>query len=179
MKKLLIFSFFVAISGFFSHQTMAQNVVKANILSPVFKTGSFFYERGISENKSFQVGVYFTGYKLGDVRLRGYGITPEFRYYLSATEAPEGVYIAPYARYQSFSLTEATSTGKGKYSSVGGGVLIGKQWIFKNLISLDTFIGPGYNAGSVKVDVGEEESLDVGSLGGFGIRTGITLGLKF
>ncbi|CAN5876682.1 hypothetical protein BH24BAC1_BH24BAC1_30410 [soil metagenome] len=98
---------------------------------------------------------------------------------MSATEAPEGVYIAPYLRYQSFSLTDVTESGKGKYTSMGGGVLIGKQWIFKNRISLDTFVGPGYNPGSVKVDVGEEDDLDVGSLGGFGIRTGITLGLKF
>jgi hypothetical protein len=31
----------------------------------------------------------------------------------------------------------------------GGGVVIGKQWIFKEKISLDIFIGPQYSVGDV------------------------------
>lgn len=60
----------------------------------------------------------------------------------------------------------------------GGGVVIGKQWIFKEKISLDIFIGPSYSSGNVKVESGQD-TFDTGVFDGFGIRTGLTLGFAF
>jgi hypothetical protein len=179
MKKLLFISFFTAASFFFSGTGMAQNVVKVNIFSPLVRTGSLFYERALSENKSLQLGVFFTGMKLDNTRFSGYGITPEFRYYLSSTDAPKGVYLGSYLRFQSFSLKDETSSAKGTHTSLGGGLLIGRQWIFKDKISLDAFIGPGYNGGKTEVESGENQEFETGAISGFTVRPGLTLGYKF
>ncbi|MCH7515381.1 MAG: DUF3575 domain-containing protein, partial [Bacteroidetes bacterium] len=60
-----------------------QNVVKMNFLSLIVKTFNVSYERVIDENNSFQLGVLYTGAKIGDTKLTGFGITPEYRFYLS------------------------------------------------------------------------------------------------
>jgi tetratricopeptide (TPR) repeat protein len=43
-------------------------------------------------------------------------------------------------RYQSFNLTDTGS--KGTLSTFGGGLILGKQWLFKDKVVLDLFIGP-------------------------------------
>lgn len=183
MKKVLFI--LLAVVAIASGSAQAQsNVVKVNILSPIARTGSVFYERTIAEDKSLQLGVFYTGASVDDVKFRGFGITPEYRQYLSKSkEAPEGFYLAPFARYQSFTVTADDETmdveAKGKFNSYGGGLLIGGQWLFNNRIILDTFFGPSYNKGNLKVTSGSEESLDTGFLGGFGLRTGVSIGLKF
>src|SRR5687767_14306372 len=78
-------------------------VAKINILSPIFSTASLFYEQAVSVDKSAQLGFFYTGASLGDVKFRGFGVTPEFRFYLSdSKEAPRGAYLAPFVRYQNF-----------------------------------------------------------------------------
>lgn len=166
------------------------NIVKVNVLSPVVSTGSFFYERTIADDKSLQLGLFYTGFGIGDTKFSGFGITPEFRKYLSSSkQAPEGFYLAPFLRYQSFNLkTEYNdwssdgekNTAEATFNTIGAGVLIGKQWIFADRFVLDTFFGPNYNAGNVKAKDGStEDQFETGAFGGFGIRTGIALGLKF
>ncbi|HRG09553.1 MAG TPA: DUF3575 domain-containing protein, partial [Cyclobacteriaceae bacterium] len=95
-------------------------------------------------------------------------------------EAPAGFYVAPFARYQSFKVEDSFdgATNKGTLSLFGGGVVIGKQWIFKEKISLDIFIGPQYSSGNVKVTDGAD-TFDTGAFDGFGVRTGVTLGFAF
>ncbi|MBN8575651.1 MAG: DUF3575 domain-containing protein [Cytophagales bacterium] len=155
-----------------------ENVIKFNIFSPIVKTFNASYERKVSATSSFQLGGFFTSYSPGETSFSGFGITPEYRFYLSSTEAPEGVYVAPFVRYQSFKLTEDTSNSKGTLSTFGGGLVIGKQWIFKEKISLDIFIGPQYSSGKVKVTDGAD-TFDTGAFDGFGVRTGLTLGFAF
>ncbi len=101
MKK----AFLLIIVGFvwcsFSAQAQS-NVFKVNIISPVFKTASVFFERAINEESSLQLGFFYTGYTGDDTKFRGFGITPEYRFYLSESAAPAGVYVAPFLRYQNF-----------------------------------------------------------------------------
>ena len=183
----MLAAFFALTTGAVQAQS---NVFKINILSPVVSTGSVFYERTIAEDKSLQLGVFYTGFSVGDTKFSGFGVTPEFRKYLSSSkQAPEGFYLAPFLRYQSFNLkTEysdwsgdsESTTAEATYNTFGGGLLIGKQWVFKDLIVLDTFFGPSYNAGNIKAkDGANEETFETGAFGGFGIRTGVALGLKF
>lgn len=179
MKKVIFFALFCTTAFFSSTSCFAQNVIKANIFSPLVRTGSFFYERGLTENKSFQMGFLFTGFKSDGTHFSGFGITPEFRFYLSATDAPKGVYVGPYLRYQSFTVKDDASTSKGSMNTLGGGVSIGKQWIFKDRISLDAFVGPGYNNGSIKVESGENKDFNTGAFRGFTVRPGLTFGVKF
>ena len=163
-----------------AEEPVRQNIIKANLFSPIVRTGSFFYERVLNEDMSFQLGFFYTGASLSETTFRGMGITPEFRYYLSETKpAPSGVFVAPYARYQSFNLTVEGEAGKATYSGIGGGLLVGWQRLLKNTISLEGFIGPSYFSGSLKVDDGQEDDFDIGFFDGFGVRFGFTVGVAF
>lgn len=174
MKKVLL----IAVVLMLSIGARAQsNVVKLNILSLVVKTANVSYERVLSESSSFQLGVAYTGASISDTRLKGLQITPEYRVYLSETNAPDGVYAAPWIRYSNLSLESGDS--KASLSSFGGGAVIGKQWIFKESISLETFLGPGYSLSSIDVEQGSEDSFNIGSFDGFGIRFGVNFGLAF
>src|SRR3712207_6955264 len=45
---------------------------------------------------------FYSSFGLSDLKYSGYGITPEFRFYFAGrAEALNGVYVAPFARYQS------------------------------------------------------------------------------
>lgn len=174
MRKLItvLLTMVVGASAF----AQKENVVKINIFSPIVKTLNIQYERKVKEDASFQLGFFYTGYSVSETSFSGIGITPEYRFYLSDTPAPAGVYIAPFVRYQNFSLTESTVNGKATLSTFGGGVILGKQWIFKEKIVLDIFIGPSYSSGSLKVTSGSSSNFETGAFDGFGIRTGLCFG---
>ncbi|MDO1445248.1 DUF3575 domain-containing protein [Rhodocytophaga aerolata] len=170
---------------------MPKNVIKLNILSLAVGTVSGFYERVINEQMSFQLGASYTNISsdwILDVRYKGYTITPEFRYYLSSTEAPRGFYAAPFVRYRRSDVTgNITRDGReipanGKISAYGAGLMVGGQWIIGRHFSLDAFVGPSLNARSIKVntpDVTEKEFPVPNILGVFGLRAGITVGVAF
>jgi hypothetical protein len=170
---------------------MPKNVIKLNILSLAVGTVSGFYERVINEQMSFQLGASYTNISsdwLLNVRYKGFTITPEFRYYLSSTEAPRGFYAAPFLRYRRSDVTgNITRDGQqipanGKISAYGAGVMVGGQWILGRHFSLDAFVGPSLNARSVRVNtpnVTEREFPVPNILGVFGLRAGITVGVAF
>jgi hypothetical protein len=175
---LLTAMLFLGVSSF----GQKQNVIKANLFSPLVKSGSFFYERAFDTNKSGQLGVGFTAYSTGNTKISGLFITPEFRFYLSdGKNALEGFYVGPFVRYQNLTVEDITHTGKAELNTFGGGVVVGHQWLFKDLISLDIFAGPSYNSGQLKVtDTQDPSTYSVPStFNGFGLRSGVTLGIAF
>jgi Protein of unknown function (DUF3575) len=174
------FSVILASFVFFATAASAQqNVIKINILAPIVKTFNVQYERALNDNSSLQLGFFYTGFSSGDTKFSGFGITPEYRFYLSETAAPKGVYIAPFLRYQSFTIKDDETNSEGDFSAFGGGVIIGKQWIFKEKISLDMFLGPAYYSGKVDVESGDEDDFETGAFDGFGLRAGICFGFRF
>lgn len=183
-KTILKFSavilLFAVLVPAIAQDQVRQNIFKVNLISPLVRTGSFFYERVLNEDMSVQLGVFYTGASVDVTSFRGIGVTPEFRYYLSETKpAPSGVFIAPYLRYQSFNLSVEDEIGKATYSGIGGGLLVGTQRLLKNTISLEGFIGPSYFAGSLKVTDGMEEDFDIDFFDGFSVRFGFTVGIAF
>ncbi len=174
MKKILLIAFSLLILTNAKAQD-AQNTIKINPLSALLGIGSVFYERKLNENSSLQLGAAYTGLKLDDVKFSGFSITPEYRYYFNE-RAISGVYAAPYLRYQNFNVKDGTD--EGTYSSIGGGVLIGRQWAWSSGFVLDLFFGPSYNSGDFKVKNGSEPDIK-GGIDGMGIRTGIALGFGF
>jgi len=89
-------------------------------------------------------------------------ITPEYRFYLSKKGAPSGFYIAPFARYttmtieQDYKFTpgsgiEHTAHLSGKFSGIGGGVMVGAQWLLGKNVTLDWWIA-GPFIGAMKAD---------------------------
>ena len=177
MKKFFVLPILIGALCFASGKVSAQGAVKINILSPIVKTFNVQFEKALNTSSSFQLGVFYTGYSSDNTSFKGFGLTPEYRFYLSDTDAPEGVYVAPFVRYQSFKLTDDFTNSEGTFSSFGGGLILGKQWVFKEKIVLDLFLGPAYSSGSVKVESGSN-TFDTGVVDGFGLRTGFCFGIK-
>lgn len=190
-KTFAILIAFLMVANIANAQSERKNVIKVNYLSPIVSTASLFYERVVGKNTSVQLGLAYTGAKIGagdaKTSINGFYITPEFRYYASKKGAPTGFFVAPYLRYQNLSLKATTSAAfgfpatesKATFSSFGGGIVLGGQWLFGDRVSLEVFGGPAYNAGSIKTTSGDEDDFSIGGIGGFGFRFGSTLGIAF
>jgi hypothetical protein len=166
-----------------------RNVIKINPLSLIAATGSFAYERVINERMSGQLGLQFTSYSgwvTGGRPLKGFAVTPEFRYFLTGS-APKGFFLAPFLRYRQSSITgEITAggrnfNGKVDINNFGGGVLIGGQYILGQRVSIEGFIGPTINGRSYKFTEGTTETdYDIPNFfSPVWFRTGFTVGFLF
>jgi hypothetical protein len=188
MKKLIIpfllFFTFFACSNSYGQST---NVIKTSLSAPLFRVYTLAYEKAFNADMSAQLGFgYFAGWKLGDGKINGYTITPEFRYYLNEEKgAPKGGFIAPYLRYASYTLqvgnTGDVDYGKASINVMGAGILVGAQKVFKNVISLEAFIGPAYANANLKVKdgTGITSNYNLKLLDGFTVRAGLTIGFVF
>ncbi len=157
----------------------AKNVIKVNSLALIIATGSVFYEREISDLTSIQLGVGYFNYKMGDTKFNGLFLTPEFRIYVKK-DAIDGFYVSPYLRYQDYNFEDKTTTqtNKGKLTTFGGGVAVGRQWIFTKGFVIDFFFGGHYSGSSIKTTAGTEPT-DINKLEGFRTRVGLCLGFAF
>jgi hypothetical protein len=184
MKKVLYTLGLVACSSLAAQaQTSA---LKLNLFSLPVKTASVFFEHKMGDMTSAQLGVFYTGFSVGDTKFSGFGVTPEYRFFLTG-EAMQGFYMGPYVRYQSFTLTNetdlsgfggTTTKDEATLSTFGGGVNIGYQWLFKQRVALEPFLRVGYSAGTVKVTSGND-NFSTGSFDGFGLMPGLNLGIAF
>jgi hypothetical protein len=183
MKKVLFAAaLIVAVSGLKAQDNGHQNAVKLNPLSLIFATGNVAYERALSSNTSVQLGIFYTGVGISGLKYSGLGITPEFRFYVAGNkQVMNGVYVAPFVRYQHFELKikDSNPEESATYSSFGGGGLIGWEKTWTSGFVLDIFAGPAYNSGKLKEKSGGSEFDVSGGIDGFTIRTGITLGFAF
>ncbi len=180
MKKIL-FSLLAGVilsSGILNAQKT--NVVKTSLTSIFLKTYVVAYEKAINEDMAAQLGFYYTSTSFLDTEFSGYAITPEFRYYLSDEKiAPNGPFIAPFFRYQNFTLSDQSSGESATFTGVGGGILVGAQKVFKDVITLSAFIGPSYISPSVTYDDPNHTwEFDRGD-GGVWARAGINVGIVF
>jgi len=153
-----------------------KNVLKVNTLSLFLATGSIFYEHKFSDLTSGQLGLAYMGVKIQNTKFTGLILTPEVRFY-PKKNAIDGFYIAPYLRYQNYTLQDATS--KGTLSSMGGGLLFGRQWITNSGFTMDLFFGGHYGSSSIKVDNNGVNNFDTNLITGFGMRIGFALGFAF
>ncbi len=186
MKKTLFFALALfAITSFQTTvfaQSEVKNIFKVNLLSPIVRTGSFFYERVITEKSTAQLGFFYTGWSSSGTKIRGFGITPEYRFYVSnSKQAPQGFFVAPFLRYQNLELTTDAAAEKATLTAFGGGLVIGGQWIFSERISLDVFGGPSLNSRRFKATTNgtTEEDFTLTGFGSFGLRFGVTVGIAF
>ena len=105
------------------------------------------------------------------MRMSGWGITPELRLYTSSDKkSPKGFYISPYIRYNQYSFIKNNYEYKysdiydennskisnmnfhGKSTFVGGGIMIGHQWIIGKNLSIDFWIlGLGISSGKFEL----------------------------
>lgn len=153
-----------------------ENVLKINTLSLFLGTGSVFYERKLREDRSFQIGTAYLQYKFDETTFSGLILTPEMRFY-TKSNALSGFYTAPYLRLQRFMAK--SGDGKGVYRNLGGGVLIGRQWVKESDFTMDLFFGGHYGRGSVAVDDGSESDFETETFEGIRVRVGFAIGFAF
>ena len=183
MKKtifVLIFGALLSLPVYhLNAQPVKKNVIKTNLFSPIIRTGHLIYERVLNDDMSAQLGFFFTKANVGELGLSGFGITPEFRYYLSERSAPAGIYVALSPRYLSLSLKESNTGSEANWTAFGGALNVGAQALLKDVITLEVYLGPSYSTGNMDVKIGAENDFSLRSLDGFGIRFGVVLGVAF
>lgn len=181
MKKLCVAFLLVLISGQIFSQSEEKFVIKINPLSALISTGSMFLETRLDNTKSLQMGVAYMGLGFGDIKYSGIILTPELRFY-AKQRALSGGYIAPYFRFQRYSITDESTSPNSEisYTSYGGGLLFGRQWVFDSGFVFDMFAGPSFNEGKIKYESGtSREDNFLFGLNGVGIRIGVALGFGF
>lgn len=186
-----------------SSSTDAQNLIKINPLSLFTKTVALSYERVLSDNMSFQLGLQYTLPRKATIfgtdilgpngELNRFAVAPEFRYFPSG-HAPTGFYLAPFVRYANFTAkgdiskdingdgTAETVSGKITQNTYSLGGVIGGQWLFGDHVSLEAYIGPYLSFGNLKVSQNlSEDDYNVPASLNFPvwIRSGLTIGYAF
>jgi len=173
-----LFLLFFTIQTLFSQESESKennfkNTVKVNLTNPMIfgdKCYTLGYERLIGKKQSFEVNIgrfslpKFIGVNIDSIEQidsetesKGFHSSLEYRFYLMKENkyiAPRGVYIGPYATYNSFSrniLHSATTeeftgdftTGLA-FRAVNIGFQLGYQFVFWKRVSLDMVLfGPG------------------------------------
>lgn len=182
MKKIavLVFTMLIISAGLIAQDVWKKNAIKTDLFSAFLRTGTIKYERALTEDISVQLGFFYTGYQPRDSQseLSGWGITPEFRYYLADTPAPAGTYLAPNFRYMKLDVYDGEAMESATLTSLGFALNLGKQWVFKDVVLLDAWVGPSYNFRSVSDATGEVDT-GIDDVDGFGVRIGIALGIVF
>jgi hypothetical protein len=158
--SILLFFVLMAVEPVFAQTTL----FKWNFISPVVNTLNLAIENSHSPEASTQLRVFYMSFD----GIKGFGVNPEYRYYLSDSPAPNGAFVAPYIRYMRFS-DEFDRVNVGEF-----GFTIGKQRVYKEKISFEIYAGPGYVFSSMESS-GIFEDGPVG--GGFTIRAGLTIGI--
>jgi hypothetical protein len=160
-------------------QQSPKNAIKINPLSLLVKTGNVSYERAVGKKQSVQVGAFYSSLSLGDLNYQGYGVTPEFRFYINSANTLNGMYVAPFGRYQNFSLHTKGSSDKAIFTTVGGGATMGWQKSWESGFLLNLFAGPSFNEVTFKNKTQQDDYDLKAGMKGFGIRSGISLGFTF
>lgn len=168
-----------------------KTIIKLNLSSIVLNNYSLQYERVLNNRQSIGMAISVSPNtdlpfkktlmdKFGDnedakraiesTKFNKITITPEYRFYLSKKGAPQGFYLAPFARYthmnieQDYTFTpssgiEHTARLKGKFDGVGGGLLIGSQWALGKNVTLDWWImGPFVGVMNAEMDATDNMS---------------------
>jgi hypothetical protein len=160
------------------------NIAKLNVTSLLFKNVSLQYERILTKRMSVALGLRImpksslpfsnaiensignddeeTLKLIQDMRIGGFAITPEFRYYVGKGYG-KGFYLAPYVRYQKFTIESSylftdennemqAIDFKGDYNNFGIGLMIGSQFKLAKNITLDWWIiGPQYGSNNMNI----------------------------
>jgi Protein of unknown function (DUF3575) len=155
-----------------------KNIFKVNLSAVALSHYSFQYERVVNKKQSFAIGFGFSpsvdlpfkkdlsdrfgnnedaARAIETTKFTKITITPEYRFYVGKRKAPEGFYIAPFARYvymdlsQEYSFTPSSGNVHiahvdGKLSGYGGGLMFGAHWLLgkQKRVSIDWWIAGAF-----------------------------------
>ncbi|MDA0176454.1 DUF3575 domain-containing protein [Mesoflavibacter profundi] len=164
MKKLFVLAAFILLGA--TAVNAQQNVVKVNPLALLGGSDLVSYERAFGEKTSGIISGAVGGFKIGDVKYKSAGAGLQFRYYFD--EVLSGWYGGAIADYQSgtvesesttftFDGDVSTESDDFDFSSFGGGLKIGHQWVWDSGFTLDLNLGASYKSFDYDLNDPQEE----------------------
>jgi hypothetical protein len=159
MKRFL--TFLVIAASWTASAQDGSGVIKTNPFGWFAGQYQFGYEHFISEKASVQLmpGGIFGSVSLTSTTVDstfafesvsatrgGFIVIPEFRYYLGG-EAPDGMYISAFGRFRSVKTTlDDDGASSQTRSAVGGGFVLGYQYMIASGLTGELFLGPQFKA---------------------------------
>jgi hypothetical protein len=175
-----------------------KNILKLDISSPIMRTANLSFEHQTKERSSFVLGALYQDQSngFGNSYITRAAVTPEFRYYMGKYNAPEGIYLSMFARYQHLEALEQIYMGydtttymslydynKHVINTVGVGLSFGYQRIFQDKISIDVNFGTIWNSGDKRVSTSapyvSTPNEAFRPYVGYFVRTGVAVGFLF
>ena len=175
-----------------------KNILKLDISSPIMRTANISFEHQTKERSSFVIGGLYQDQSDGFASsyITRLAITPEFRYYMGKYNAPEGIYLSMFARYQYMEALEEVYLGydpitymsiydytKRNINTGGVGMSFGYQRIFQDKISIDVNFGTIWNSGDTRVSTDapfiQAPNEAFRPYVGYFVRTGVAVGFLF
>lgn len=143
--------------------TTPKNILKTNVLSPLWQAYSVTYERVISKRASLSVSVEYSDFRVDrgmDIYVRKHttdvsGISATLAYTVypfHRSPVLTGFFMSPFLRYCNHNaaiLDHPLGVPKAKWTAFGGGFNIGHQWIIGRGTSINAYVGTGYSQGEV------------------------------
>jgi hypothetical protein len=176
-KPLLLLT--LALTGTMAFaQNERPNIIKTHPMGYFIGQYQFGYERALSDNFSIVLnggGIYRSQTALSSVvngssfdfdrQVTGFIAIPEARYYFTGDAAPEGAYLGLFGRFRQVNAEWSTNleanteesnefvkiTSTRQRTAIGGGLLIGYQFMGKGGMTFDIFAGPQFKDVSSKV----------------------------
>lgn len=185
-----------------SFPPLKENTIKVNLLSPIFNTVNVSYQRLLSPERSLQLTFSYMNFNnfqdlfTGNTttNIKGMNLVTDYKVNFSGYGL-NGFYAGPFARYMNYERTYEAGNNfeQANIQSIGFGFLLGKQFLFRNTITLDLFAGPAYQVsvqekfttnypsgfGSVRHTTYMGELISGRYVKGYSMRGGITLGFAF
>lgn len=160
MNWLRYFIYLLLLNEFLLYQPLcAQDTTKQVTRSALIKTNvagpfSVLLEIPVVPLRSVQLSVQSSKSSLFSIT-RYFSLTADYRFYVGKVTptarrpAPNGLYWGPYLKYRTVANehtgnTYATLYSTTTYSMIGGGAVIGSQFINRWGLSIDAFMGLGY-----------------------------------
>jgi hypothetical protein len=184
-------------------------VLKLNPLSILVSTFNIQAEKPLNERFSGQIGLQigaptlqiFAPNLAEPVDYLVLGLTPELRYYISFHKraVPRGAYLGAYLRMQHVRKQYGILAYDPDYfqnravivtaqiNALSGGFLLGYQFLIKNRLALDIFVGPRYGSAASAITIecpgcdGDERTAARAGMefDGLDLRGGIGIGYAF
>jgi len=177
---IIVLAFSLAAISGAEAQREKRFAVKMNLISTAaVKTFNLIPEFAINSRFSAQIGFYRTNnfhYKIHE--FSGIAITPEVRVHLFPSYL-KGLYAGPLLRYRKLRWDIPSENAGADFISWGGGVTVGYQFLIKNLVALDFFVGPVFSSHDIKVKPGVVDDFKLPITTSVGARAGIGVGFAF
>ena len=173
---------YLSVGDIKSIQAQPRTIIKANVLSPIFNSIALSGEYQFQWGKSIALSGYYTRFSSNSVDFQGFGLTPEWRFYLDTFEAPAGFFVNTFVRYQDLNLKQTAQNQEALLHTYGLGAGLGGQWVFdiRPTITLEVFGGAVYDFYDLKLlENAIASDFDIGAFTKLNPRFGLTVGLGF